>query len=614
MGVILITDEKGKSHMVREKSIFNEQETIGNKISDFEILQVLSKKESHCLVVKVISKINHQIYAIRKVSLNTAYKNEIPTLLKLKHPNVLKIFKTFESTKSLYIVMEFMDNGDLNGLINASQNLGKSTPEEKIWDIFIQAATSLKYIHKNNITHKDIKPSNIFINNNGLIKLGDFKISKNKKTNNQYHNSGILLTDEQKENELKYISPDIIYGGNYDMKSDVYALGCAIYEMMFWDVPRKFDGITYIDNKINNNNNDYSNELKKIVNSMINLNKNSRPSSRELLNILKCEFTKKYSNNSSIGSVLCCLYSFENITKYYWSGDIQEYLTQNAVAKPISFTYSVGLKYVSEDIIQDWKIACYDIREVLIYENDCYAGNDEISPRKILDFLLRKLHFDINTKNNSNLYKLKEINYNNDLDVNNNGIYPIRTQMSDNNIEKIMSYEKYINNLKAENNSIISENFFGIMKTKTCCQICNKSNYQFSSFYYVTFNLKEAENYITSNQVRITDLIDIQNTCTLNNLDIYCNKCKKRQLCMQRMQFYSFPKCLIICLDQGKECKNQIHILYDLYLNLIFRTHYEDNKSTCNYKLIGILKRVDKSNIKHFISIYFDFKKKKMDL
>jgi len=100
----------------------------------------------------------------------------------------------------LYIIMEFMDNGDLSGLLKAHKILLKPIEEEKLYDIFIQAMKSLKYIHSQNICHRDIKPENLFITVDNIVKLGDFGVSasivdKNEKNKN-YQNINDMSIQE----------------------------------------------------------------------------------------------------------------------------------------------------------------------------------------------------------------------------------------------------------------------------------------------------------------------------------------------------------------------------------------------------------------------------------
>ena len=184
MEVLLIRDIKGKEHLVFKRENKNELDDMGNKIDDFEILQVLGEG-SFGYIAKVKSRLNHKIYAMKKIDLSKIkeekviklMENETKILEELNNPLVVKYYKSFNEDNALFIVMEFMDNGDLLGMFKASKSLNKPIPEEKIYDIFIQSMKALAFIHSKNLIHRDIKPENLFITVDGTVKLGDFGVS-----------------------------------------------------------------------------------------------------------------------------------------------------------------------------------------------------------------------------------------------------------------------------------------------------------------------------------------------------------------------------------------------------------------------------------------------------
>ena len=347
MGVEMIKDSKGKPHMVFNKDPSKEDELMGDKVDDYEILQVLGEG-SFGFVAKAKSRLNHKIYAIKKIDFSSLKneksmelsENEIITLKNLDYPLITKYYKSIKEENCLYIIMEFMDNGDLGGLIKAHKSLNKPINEEKIMNIFIQAMKSLVFIHSNNLIHRDIKPENLFISNDGTIKLGDFGVSASiveKNENKKYIN---LQQQIQKELISKWIckgtcvgtppfmSPEMLQKSEYNLNSDVYSMGCAFFETMFWIFPRapvidiealmngKAD-MKLVDLPIKNNKDYYSKELVDIVNLMIEKDKNKRPNSEEILKKLMFIYNKKYSRNSGFGSVLSCLFNYKELTDYF---------------------------------------------------------------------------------------------------------------------------------------------------------------------------------------------------------------------------------------------------------------------------------------------------------
>ena len=129
----IIKDQNGKEHIGFNKEGFNDDNLMGDKSSDFEILQILGKG-SQGNVYKVCSLINHKIYAMKIIDLDFPKKmnenerkekeseikyayNGIELLKKLNHPNVVKYYKHFKENNKIYIIMEYFDNGDLNTYI-----------------------------------------------------------------------------------------------------------------------------------------------------------------------------------------------------------------------------------------------------------------------------------------------------------------------------------------------------------------------------------------------------------------------------------------------------------------------------------------------------------------
>lgn len=106
--------------------------------------------------------------------------------------------------------MEFMDNGDLGGMIKTNKKLEKPIKEEKINDIFIQSMKSLSYIHSKKLAHRDIKPDNLFISVDGCVKLGDFGVSATIIDKSEKNKNLKYLNDYNKNNIKDSIIGDVI--------------------------------------------------------------------------------------------------------------------------------------------------------------------------------------------------------------------------------------------------------------------------------------------------------------------------------------------------------------------------------------------------------------------
>jgi len=622
MEVKLIKDSKGKEHMVFNKGKNDEYNEMGSNVDDFEILQVLGEG-SFGFVAKVKSRLNHKIYAMKQMDFSTLKdkkiiklcENETKLLSKLNHQLITKYYKSIKEGDKLYIIMEFMDNGDLGGMMKASKILEKPIEEEKMYEIFIQAMKSLSYIHSKNLIHRDIKPENLFISIDGTVKLGDFGVSativkKNQKSENYINRNDQNQNQNQNQNNqnLKvsklgdiecnqtvvgtppFMSPEMLFEKNYDLKTDVYSMGVTFFELCYWHFPRvpsmSFDGdVKLIDVPIKNNQNVYSQELYNIIQKMLEKEKQNRPSSAEILELLNIEFNKKYAKNSSIGSVLSCLYAYDELTVYFKKPVNSNEISTNFSRRPISFAYLYGINSITNAISEDWNNSLCRIRNILINENNRYSGNKEIEVRHILSFLLGKMHKELIKKNNA----LKTRN---------------SCELESQN--KLQALNNFINSSLNANKSPIFDFFYGLMKAKTTCEHCKETNYSFNYFNFVSFNIDLAQK--KQQQLNLVNLFTIQNNILIK-IDVnklrYCKKCKSAQVHYQRKQFYSFPPSLVICLDRGYNCQNKTNVAYDLNLDLQGNCEYIESPQY--FKLIGILKRLDKNEKEHYISLYYDF-------
>ena len=120
-------------------------------------------------VYKVKNLDNNQIYALKKIKFDYESEeerkrnlNEIKILKELHHPNLIQFYDSFKEKGKLYIIQEYADGGDLSQKIKTYKESNKLLPENLIWEIFIQLCIVIKYVHSNNILHRDIKSQNIF--------------------------------------------------------------------------------------------------------------------------------------------------------------------------------------------------------------------------------------------------------------------------------------------------------------------------------------------------------------------------------------------------------------------------------------------------------------------
>uniref|UniRef100_A0AAV2KYB5 non-specific serine/threonine protein kinase n=1 Tax=Knipowitschia caucasica TaxID=637954 RepID=A0AAV2KYB5_KNICA len=176
---------------------------------------VKSKEDGHQYVIKEIN-ISGMSSKERQES-----RKEVSVLANMSHPNIVKYKESFEEGGCLYIVMDYCEGGDLFKKINSQK--GMLFSEAQIVDWFVQICLALKHIHNRKILHRDIKSQNIFLTKDGTVQLGDFGIAR-------VLNSTVELARTCIGTPY-YLSPEICENKPYNNKSDVWALGCVLYEM-----------------------------------------------------------------------------------------------------------------------------------------------------------------------------------------------------------------------------------------------------------------------------------------------------------------------------------------------------------------------------------------------
>ena len=201
-----------------------------SKKTDFEIVKQLGKG-SFSSVYLVRRKEDQKIYALKSVNLQKLNKkeqqssvNEVRILASVNHPNVIGYKEAFwdEKDNSLNIVMEYADDGDLQTKINKLRKAGGMFKENLIWSYSIQMIEGLKALHDKKIMHRDLKSANIFlVKDKYQCKIGDMNVSKVIKEK-------VLITQT---GTPYYASPEVWRDEPYSYKSDLWSIGCVIYEL-----------------------------------------------------------------------------------------------------------------------------------------------------------------------------------------------------------------------------------------------------------------------------------------------------------------------------------------------------------------------------------------------
>ena len=256
-------------------------------MEDFQIISKLGEG-AYSTVYKVMRIVDKKIYALKKVKLlNLSDKekenalNEVRILASVKSNYVVSYKEAFfdEKDRTLCIVMEFADNGDLYQKITEHKKRSIFFEESTIWRIFIQLVKGLKSLHDLNILHRDLKSANIFLYSNGEAKIGDLNVSKVTR--------GGLGTTQT--GTPYYASPEVWNDFPYDNKSDIWSLGCVLYEMITLRPPFRASDMEGLYKKVTKGQYSkipelFSNDLSQIIQFLLQVNPKLRPNCDQILN------------------------------------------------------------------------------------------------------------------------------------------------------------------------------------------------------------------------------------------------------------------------------------------------------------------------------------------
>ena len=234
------------------------------------------------------------IVAIKKIknkNINEKYiEREINIISKLDHPNIIKMYEVISNKKYHYLVLEYCNMGDLSTYLE--KNLLNEFSSKKI---FIQLVEGLKYLYKNQIMHRDLKPQNILLKNDIEVKISDFGFA------NFYNN-----LDQTICGSPYYMAPEILTHKKYTNKADLWSLGIILYQMLVGKLPYQSGSINELLNEINSKqislppNINITLECNNLLNSLLEIDYNYRIDWNELFKHEWINNSKSIENNTNI--------------------------------------------------------------------------------------------------------------------------------------------------------------------------------------------------------------------------------------------------------------------------------------------------------------------------
>ena len=191
----------------------------------------IAGKGSFGHAVLVQSTVDRKLYIMKIIDVSRMDRkqkeealNEVHVLKAMRHPYIVTYRESFMDKRCLCIVMDYADGGDMYSKIAKQKQLGKGFPENQILDWFVQICLAIKHIHDRKILHRDLKTQNVFLTSKGEVKIGDFGIARVLQHTYDCAQTAIGTP--------YYLSPEICQEKPYNQKSDIWSLGCILYEMV----------------------------------------------------------------------------------------------------------------------------------------------------------------------------------------------------------------------------------------------------------------------------------------------------------------------------------------------------------------------------------------------
>lgn len=259
---------------------------VGSRVKDFTIDKFLGKG-SYGAVYKCTRKDDGLPYAMKQINTrNMSHKerqdsvNEIRILASVVNPYVIRFCEAFVEEDMLYIITEYANHGDLFKRLGRLKQRHQSLPEDACWIYFIQLCLGVQALHRNNILHRDLKSANVFLASHNRLKIGDLGVAKLLRAQEAYAKTQIGTP--------YYVSPELWKNKPYNSKSDVWALGCLLYEMVELKPPFDSTNMRGLARKVLRGvyptiSTHYSPEISQMIESLLVVNPNERPSVDEVL-------------------------------------------------------------------------------------------------------------------------------------------------------------------------------------------------------------------------------------------------------------------------------------------------------------------------------------------
>lgn len=212
--------------MVGNRYQLNEQLGVGGMGTVFRSIDTQTQK------IVAIKQLKPEIISEAQIE---RFIREGEALRELNHPNIVKMLDSIEEDGDHYLVMEYINGGDLKSLIEQNGAMGY----RQCVDMAIDLADALTRAHRIGIIHRDLKPANVLIGADGRLRLTDFGVAHVVNKERVTDTDAVIGT-------LDYLSPEALNGESIDARTDIWAFGIMLFEMLTGERPFKGDSLTAI--------------------------------------------------------------------------------------------------------------------------------------------------------------------------------------------------------------------------------------------------------------------------------------------------------------------------------------------------------------------------------
>ncbi|XP_022335257.2 serine/threonine-protein kinase Nek2-like isoform X2 [Crassostrea virginica] len=261
-------------------------------LDDFEVIETIGSG-SYGTCKKIKRKRDGKFLVWKEMEYGTMTESEkqmlvseVNLLRELKHQHIVRYYDRIidRSNTTIYIIMEYCDGGDLAVLISKCRREGTYLDEDFVWKMLIQMTSALKECHRRKngkaVLHRDLKPANIFLDSDNNVKLGDFGLARVL-----HHETSFAKTFV---GTPYYMSPELVNNMSYNEKSDIWSMGCMLYEMCALHPPFTASNQVDLNKKICIGDykripSRYSEDLNTIISKLLCVEVQKRPSIENIL-------------------------------------------------------------------------------------------------------------------------------------------------------------------------------------------------------------------------------------------------------------------------------------------------------------------------------------------